>query len=163
MLVGKTHLADVDVRHFFNELLASFATRKSTAEHRLLYRDNFSIILDFYADNKDLGMALISSGAAKILLFSTAAYQVFNKHKVCCCSARPWIASLPIFRYTTAVDVIFTARRNARIASAILATAIPSVCHLSVCLSVCPSHAGIVSKRRHVARCSLHCRIAKCV
>jgi len=41
-----------------------------------------------------------------------------------------------------------------------------SVC-LSVCLSVCPSvrpsHAGIVSKRRHVARCSLHCWIAKCV
>jgi len=33
----------------------------------------------------------------------------------------------------------------------------------SVCLSVCPSHAGIVSKRRHVARCSLHCWIAKCV
>ena len=33
----------------------------------------------------------------------------------------------------------------------------------SVCLSVCPSHADIMSKRRHVARCSLHCRIAKCV
>ena len=35
----------------------------------------------------------------------------------------------------------------------------------SVCLSVCPtvrlSHAGIVSKRRHIARCSLHCRIEK--
>ena len=56
----------------------------------------------------------------------------------------------------------FTARRNARIASAVLATAIPSVCP-SVCLSVCLSHAGIVSKRRHVARCSLHCRIATCV
>ena len=40
-------------------------------------------------------------------------------------------------------NYIFTARRNARIASAVLATAIPSVC---------PSHAGIVSKRRHVAR-----------
>ena len=50
---------------------------------------------------------------------------------------------------------VFTARRNARIASAVLAPAIPSVC-----LSVRPSHAGIVSKRRHVARCSLHCRIA---
>jgi len=33
----------------------------------------------------------------------------------------------------------------------------------SVCPSVCPSHAGIVSKRRHAARCSLHCLIAKCV
>ena len=56
---------------------------------------------------------------------------------------------------------IFTARcnaRNARIASAVLATAIPSVC-----LSVHLSHAGTVSKRRHVARCSLHCQIAKCV
>jgi len=37
----------------------------------------------------------------------------------------------------------------------------PSVC-LPV-LSVRPSHAGIVWKRRHVARCSLHCWIAKCV
>ena len=41
-----------------------------------------------------------------------------------------------------------------------------SVC-LSVCLSIRPSvrlsHAGILSKRRHVARCSLHCWIAKCV
>jgi len=37
-----------------------------------------------------------------------------------------------------------------------------SVC-LSVRSSVRLSHAGIVSKRRHVARCSLHCRIAKCV
>ena len=49
---------------------------------------------------------------------------------------------------------------------AVLATAIPSVCppvRLSVRLSVCPSHAGIVSKRRHVARCSLHRWIAKCV
>jgi len=53
---------------------------------------------------------------------------------------------------------VFTARRNARIASAVLATAIPSAC-----LSVCPSHAGIVSKRLHVARCSLHRWIAKCV
>jgi len=52
----------------------------------------------------------------------------------------------------------FYSARNARIASAVLAIAIPSVR-----LSVCPSHAGIVSKRRHVARCSLHCWIAKCV
>jgi len=37
-----------------------------------------------------------------------------------------------------------------------------SVCS-SVCPSVRPSHAGIVSNRRHVARCSLYCRIAKCV
>ena len=34
---------------------------------------------------------------------------------------------------------------------------------LSVCPSVRPSHAGIVSKRRHIARCSLHRWIAKCV
>jgi len=49
----------------------------------------------------------------------------------------------------------FYSARNARIASAVLATAIPSVC-LSVCPSVRPfvhlSHAGIVSKRRHVAQ-----------
>ena len=40
-------------------------------------------------------------------------------------------------------------------------------CHGKHCISysnsVCPSHAGIVSKRRHVARCSLHRWIAKCV
>ena len=53
---------------------------------------------------------------------------------------------------------VFTARRNARIASAVLAMAFPSVWP-----SVCLSHASIVSKRRHVARCSLHCQIAKCV
>ena len=63
---------------------------------------------------------------------------VFNSHVMCLC--------------------VFTARRNAGIASTVLATAVPSVR-----LSVCPSHAGIVSKRRHVARCSLHCWIAKCV
>jgi len=56
----------------------------------------------------------------------------------------------------------FYSARNARIASALLAIAIPSV-RLSVCLSVRPSHASIVSKRRHVARCSLHRWIAKCV
>ena len=37
-----------------------------------------------------------------------------------------------------------------------------SVC-LSVRPSVRPTRADIVSKRRHVARCSLHCSIAKCV
>jgi len=42
--------------------------------------------------------------------------------------------------------------------SIVLAIGIPFVCP-SVCLSVSLSHAGIVSKRRHVARCSLHCRI----
>jgi len=52
--------------------------------------------------------------------------------------------------------LVFTACRNARIASAVLAMTFPSVC-----LSVRPSHAGIVSKRRHVARFKLHCHIAK--
>jgi len=51
----------------------------------------------------------------------------------------------------------FYSARNC-IASAVLATAIPSV-RLSVCLP----HAGIVSKRRHVARCSFHRWIGKCV
>jgi len=41
----------------------------------------------------------------------------------------------------------FTARRNARTASAVLA--------IAVRLSACLSHAGIVSKRLHVAQCSL--------
>ena len=61
------------------------------------------------------------------------------------------------------VDLVaFYSARNARIASAVLAIAIPSV-RLSVRLSLRLSHAGIVSKRRHVARCSLHRWIAKCV
>jgi len=49
------------------------------------------------------------------------------------------LALTPIF----ALNPLVTVRRNAHIASAVLATAIPSV-HLS--------HAGIVSKRRHIAR-----------
>jgi len=57
-----------------------------------------------------------------------------------------------------AMATTFYSARNTRIASAVLATAIPSV-RLSVCLS----HAGIVSKRRHIARCSLHRWIAKYV
>jgi len=59
---------------------------------------------------------------------------------------------------------IFTARRsrNARIASAVLAIAFPSVCP-SIRLSAYRSHAGIVSKQRHIAWCSLHCQIAECV
>jgi len=72
----------------------------------------------------------------------------------------------PAFIKNIRVDrpVIFTARRNVRIASAVLAIAIPSVClSVRLCSSVGLSHAGIVSKRRHVARRSLHCRIAKCV
>jgi len=53
---------------------------------------------------------------------------------------------------TSSEGFLVTARR---IASAVLATAIPSVCP-----NVRLSHAGVVSKRRHVARCSLHCQIA---
>ena len=47
--------------------------------------------------------------------------------------------------YINNLPFLFTARRNARIASAVLATAIPSVSP-----SVRLSHAAIVSKRRHV-------------
>jgi len=43
----------------------------------------------------------------------------------------------------------------------------PQCSHCKRCTSygnsVCLTQAGIVSKRRHVARCSLHCQIAKCV
>ena len=63
-----------------------------------------------------------------------------------------WVSVCPI--QLIVVGFSFYSARNARITSAVLATAIPSVC---------PSHARIVSKRRHVARCSLHCCIAKCV
>ena len=50
------------------------------------------------------------------------------------------------------IGLLFTARRNARIASAVLAIAIPSV-RLSV------RHTPLLSRRRQVARCSLHCLI----
>jgi len=79
------------------------------------------------------------------------AKRIFNSGKIC-------------HRYTDlnfGITFVYSAR-NARTASTVLAIAIPSV-RLSVCLSVRPSHAGIVSKRRHVARCSLHRWIAKCV
>ena len=52
------------------------------------------------------------------------------------------------------ISVSFYSACNAGIASAVLATAIPPVCP-----SVRPSHAGIVSKRRHVARCSKMCLV----
>jgi len=73
-----------------------------------------------------------------------------------------WIKRAFIFFWVTEGCVVllihFYSERNARIANAVLATAIPSVRP-----SVCPSHAGIVSKRPYVARCSLHRWIAKCV
>ena len=53
--------------------------------------------------------------------------------------------------------------RAAMLALQALYTSYSNSIHLSVCLSVCLSHAGIVSKRLHVARCSLHCHIAKYV
>jgi len=53
-----------------------------------------------------------------------------------------------ILKYAGTMALIFTPRR---IASAVLAAAI-----LCVHLSVRPTHAGIVSKRWHVAWCSLH-------
>jgi len=59
-------------------------------------------------------------------------------------------------------NAIFTARRNARLL-ALQALYQLRQFSLSVCPSVHPSHAGIASKRRHIARCSWHCRIAKCV
>ena len=62
----------------------------------------------------------------------------------------------------TSLNSFYSAPQCSSIASAVLATAIPSVC-LSVCPSVRLTHAGIVSKQRHVARCSLHCQIAKYV
>ena len=49
-----------------------------------------------------------------------------------CTAIRWWYALMQ------SVDVPFYSARNARIASAVLATAIPSVC-LTVCPSVCPS------------------------
>ena len=63
---------------------------------------------------------------------------------------RHWIqcSTKPRTKYRPTESMHFTARRNARIASAVLAISI---------LSVCLSHAGIVSKRRHVARRSLYC------
>ena len=68
------------------------------------------------------------------------------------------VTVVSLHRYFAPLIPVFTARRNACIASAVLAIAIPSVCP-----SVRLSHADIVSNPLHVARCSLHCQIAKCV
>jgi len=57
-------------------------------------------------------------------------------------------------RRNARIAPLLVLRRNARIASAVLAIRVNSV-RLS--------HAGIVSKRLHAARCSLCCQIAKCV
>jgi len=63
----------------------------------------------------------------------------------------PWKARVEFL--LSVIELLFTERRNARVASAVLAKAIPSV-FLSVCPSVRPSvrpsHAGIVSKRPNV-------------
>jgi len=79
----------------------------------------------------------------------------FAKVVVQRCGFHHWIAQR--ISCGEVVSVFYSAR-NARIASAVLATAIPSVCQY-----VRLSHAGIVSKRRHVARCSFHRWIGKCV
>jgi len=70
-------------------------------------------------------------------------------------SAVKYLATLFATSSSSGIAIVFTAHRNARIASAVLAIAIPP--------SICLSYAGIVSKRRNVARCSLHSQIAKCV
>ena len=57
---------------------------------------------------------------------------------------------------------IFTARHNARIASAVLATAIPSVC-LSVCLSVTRRYCVKTTARTTVQFALSDSIIAKCV
>jgi len=53
--------------------------------------------------------------------------------------AKPTVQFFELLCYS--LFFVFTARRNARIARAVLATAIPSVC-TSVRPSVCLSHAG---------------------
>ena len=62
--------------------------------------------------------------------------------------------------FQTLIQLIFTARRNARIASALPAIAFPSVCP-SVPPSVTRRYCAKTTER--VARCSLYCQIAKCV
>jgi len=66
------------------------------------------------------------------------------------------VGSVSVFE--VGIGFLVFLQRDAMIASAVLAIAIPSVC-----LYVCLSHAAIVSKPLHVAQCSLHCQIAKCV
>ena len=107
----------------------------------------------WWLTNKDCNHRLVTTGAESSFLWIRTS---FNEILTLL-----WAQSSPS-QITRWVLFVFTAGRNARIASALLATAIPSVC-LSVCPSVRLSHARIVSKRRHLARCSLHCQIAKCV
>jgi len=124
----------------------------------------------YSVQNSDLfiEMKLRRTSATIVTLWSQCSYLWSNSGKSIGPMRRTvcWVSGRTISVLQTMHRPLFTARRNARIASAVLATAILSVCP-SVRPSIRPSvrlpHAGIVSKRRHVVRCSLHCRIAKCV
>jgi len=89
------------------------------------------------------------------LASASANFAVLNRGRHLYSAGRPshWpLAHISSYYYSV------PQHRNARIASTVLATVIPSVCP-----SIRLSHAGIVSKRWHVARCSLHSQIAKYV
>ena len=77
-------------------------------------------------------------------LMSTVFNRLWQRFGLCCgyVCLYVYMRDVGVFWQTPKrIELVFTARRNVRIASAVLATAIPSVCP-----SVRSSHAGIVSK-----------------
>ena len=136
------------------------SAQRGAARHRTSCEWTFSLTLYTWDQDTQRLTAMVACLASTV--------QLFRRH---------WLISGGVSIHSFSRDVLvgtvsndsawlrtrpFYSARNARIASAVLATAIPSV-RLSVRPSICPSHAGIVSKRRHVARCNVHRWIAKCV
>ena len=110
-----------------------------------------------------VAMSSTSFGWGKGWNVTSAGWQVTLCDPIWHVSSSSGVATLVSELLHPCYFTFFTARRNARIASAVLATAIPSVS-----LSVRPSVRLSVTRRycvktMHVARCSLHCQIAKSV
>jgi len=127
-----------------------------TSGYAFYFSPVYNLIISVSLANDSVHSAHISLKMTELLMSSSLECCTFLD---CCFKSQGhfWLI-YSVSCWKISQNCIFYSAHNARIASAVLTTAVPSVCP-----SVCLSHAGIVSKRRHVARCSLHCWIANCV
>jgi len=127
----------------------------------------------FLFSHNFLGMVCITcvplnDDSISTLFFCTVECQLMRLEK-----PRPNVFIIRGLQMTTVVERMFCVEspeeRWAELCAAVLVFYSAPQCKRctsygnSVCLSVRPSHADIVSRRRHIVRCSLHCQIAKCV